>query len=92
MRHILHYSKTYPQLLLHSLHLVVEFPVVPIYCIGSDGLVVEGVGWARHSNVLIQSREVFLAQQARDTIGVSAMTPSILHNLPRPVQVINKKY
>jgi hypothetical protein len=44
MRHILQYSKTYPQLLLHSLCLVVEFPVVPVYCIGGDVVVVKGVG------------------------------------------------
>jgi hypothetical protein len=43
MRHILHYTKTYPQLLLHPLHLVIEFSVVPVYCIGGDGVVVEGV-------------------------------------------------
>jgi hypothetical protein len=54
--------------------------------------VVEGVGWICHSGVLNQSREVFPAQQAEDVIGVAAVTPSTLHNLPRPVQVINKKY
>jgi hypothetical protein len=52
MQHILHYSKTYPQLLLHPLRLVIEFPAVLVYCIGGDGVVVEGVGWARHSGVL----------------------------------------
>jgi hypothetical protein len=92
MRHILHYTKTYPQLLIHPLHLVIEFSVVPVYCIGGDGVVVEGVGWARHSGVLNQSREVFPAQQAEDATGVATMTPSILHNRSRPVQVINKKY
>jgi hypothetical protein len=92
MRHILHYSKTYPQLLFHPLCLVVEFPVIPVYCIGGDSVVVEGVGWACHSNVLNQSREVFPVQQAEDVIRVAAVTPSILHNLPRHVQVINKKY
>jgi hypothetical protein len=92
MRHILHYTKTYPQLLLHPLCLVIEFPVVPVYCIGGDGVVVEGVGWARHSGVLNQSKEVFPAQQAEDAIGEATMTPSIIHNRPRPVQVINKKY
>jgi hypothetical protein len=30
--------------LLHPLHLVVEFLVVPIYCIGGDSVVIEGVG------------------------------------------------
>jgi hypothetical protein len=74
MRHILHYSKTYPQLLLHPLRLVVEFPVIPVYCIRDDGVVVEGVGWARHSGVLNQSREVFPTQQADDAIGVAAVT------------------
>ena len=92
MRHILHYTKTYPQLLLHPLRLVIEFPAVPIYCIGGDGVVVEGEGWARHSGVLHKSREVFPAQQAEDVVGGATMTPSIIHNRPRPVQVINKKY
>jgi hypothetical protein len=78
--------------LLHPLRLVTEFLVVPVYCIGGDGVVAEGVGWARHSGILNQSREVFPAQQAKDAIGVATMTPSILHNCPRPVQVINKKY
>jgi hypothetical protein len=92
MRHILHYSKTYPQLLLHLLRLVIEFSAVPVYCIGGDGVVVEGVGWARHSGVLNQSREVFPAQQAEDAIRVAMVTPNILHNHPRLVQVINTKY
>jgi hypothetical protein len=30
--------------LLHPLHLVIEFSAVPVYCIGGDGVVVEGVG------------------------------------------------
>jgi hypothetical protein len=92
MRHILHYTKTYPQLLLHPLCLGIEFPAVPVYCIGGDGVVVKGIGWARHSGVLHQSKEVFPAQQADDVIGEATMTPSIIHNRPRPVQVINKKY
>jgi hypothetical protein len=56
--------------LLHSLCLVVEFLVVPIYDIGGDDIVVEGVGWARHSGILNQSREVFPTQKAEDTIGL----------------------
>jgi hypothetical protein len=92
MRRIKQYSarKTYSQLLLHSLRLVAEFPVVPIYCIRGHDVVVEGVGWARHSGVLNKFREVFPIQKANDAIGVAAMTPYILHNLPRPVQVIKK--
>jgi hypothetical protein len=78
--------------LLHPLRLVIEFPVVPVYCIGGDGIVVKGVGWAHHSSVLNQSREVFYAQQAEDAIGEVTMTPNIIHNHPRPVQVVNKKY
>lgn len=54
-------SEEIPQLLLHPLRLVVELSVVPIYCIGGDGVVVEGVCWARHSGVLDKSREVFPA-------------------------------
>ena len=69
MQHILHYTKTYPQLLLHPLCLDIEFPVVPVYSIGGDGVVVKSVGWARHSSVLNQSREVFPAQQAEDVVG-----------------------
>jgi hypothetical protein len=42
---------TYSSSLLHPLRLVVEFPVVPVYCIGGDDVVVEGLGWARHSGV-----------------------------------------
>jgi hypothetical protein len=78
--------------LLHPLRLVIEFPAVPVYCIGGDGVVVEGVGWTRHSGALNQSSEVFPAQQPEDAIGEATMTPSIIHNRPRPVQVINKKY
>jgi hypothetical protein len=78
--------------LLHPLCLVIEFPAVPVYYIGGDGVVVEGVGWARRSSVLNQSREVFPAQQAEDAIGEATMTPNIIHNRPRPVHVINKKY
>jgi hypothetical protein len=92
MRHILQYWKTYPQLLLHPLRHVVEFHVVLIYCIGGDGVVVEGVGGARHSNVLNQYRKVFPAKKAEDAIRVEAVTPCILHNFPRPVQAINIKY
>jgi hypothetical protein len=78
MRHILHYTKTYPQLLLHPLRLVIEFSTVPVYCIGGNGVVVEDVGWARHSGVLNQSRVVFPAQQAEDAIGVATVTPQVL--------------
>jgi hypothetical protein len=77
--------------LLHPLRLVIEFPAVPVYCIGGDGVVVKGVGWARHSGVLDQSREVFPTMQVEDAIGEATMTPSIIQNHPRPVQVINKK-
>ena len=94
MRLIKQYSarKTYPQLLLHPLRLVVEFSVVPIYCIGGDSVVVEGVGWSHHSGVLNQSREVFPAQKVEDAIGVAVVTPCTLQNLPRPFQVIKIKY
>jgi hypothetical protein len=78
--------------LLHPLRLVIEFSAIPVYCIGGDGVVVEGEGWTRHFGVLHQSREVFPSQQAEDAIGGATMTPSIIHNRPRPVEVINKKY
>jgi hypothetical protein len=77
--------------LLHPLRLVVKFHTVPVYCIRGNGVVVEGVDWAHHFGVLNQSREVFPAQKAEDAIGFAVVTPCILHNLPRPVQVINKK-
>jgi hypothetical protein len=82
--------KTYPQLLLHPLCRVVEFHAIPIYCIGGDDIVVEGVGWARHFGLLNQSKEVFHAQKAEDAIGVATVTVYILHNIPRPVQVVRK--
>ena len=81
MRHILHYTKTYPQLLLHPLCLVIEFPAGPVYCIGGGGVVVEGEGWARHSGVLHKSREVFPAQQAEDVVGGATMTPGIIQTV-----------
>jgi hypothetical protein len=81
MRHILHYIKTYPQLLLHPLCLVIEFSTVPVYCIGGDSVVVEVVGWTHHTSVLNQSREVFSAQQAEDAIGVATMTPNIIQTV-----------
>ena len=85
MQHIKQYSarKTYPQLLLHPLHLVLELPVVPIHYIGGDGVVVEGIGRARHSDVFNKSREVFPAQKVKEAIGVAVVTPSILHTLPK---------
>jgi hypothetical protein len=62
--------------LLHPLHLVIEFPVIPIYCIAirGDDVVVKGVDWARHSGILNKSSEVFPAQKAEDAIKVAAVT------------------
>jgi hypothetical protein len=60
---------------------LIEFLAIPVYCIGGDSVVVEGVGWARYSGVLNQSREVFSAQQTEDAIGEAMMTPQ--HN-PQP--------
>jgi hypothetical protein len=67
--------------LLHPLRVVIEFPAILVYCIGGDGVVVEGVGWASQSDVLNQSREVFPVQQAEDAIGVpySAFSYDALH-------------
>jgi hypothetical protein len=83
MRCIKQYSarKTYLQL--------VE-PVVSIHYIGGDGVVVEEIGRTHHSNVFNKSREVFLAQKVEDVIGLTAVTPCILQNFPRHVQVIKK--
>ena len=78
MWHIKQYSarKTYPQLLLHPLCLVVEFLAVPIYFIVGDDVVVEGVGWARHSGVLNKSKEVFPALKVDNVIGFAVVTPA----------------
>jgi hypothetical protein len=76
--------------LLHPLRLVVDVPVIPIYFIGGDSVVVEGVGWAHHSSILNQTREVFPAQMAENAIRVAVVFPCILHNLPRHVQMIKK--
>jgi hypothetical protein len=62
--------KTYPQLLLHPLHLIVEFPVLLIYCIEGDDVVVEGIGQRRVSTILNNPREVFPDQKAEDAIGL----------------------
>jgi hypothetical protein len=78
--------------LLRPLRLVVEFPVVPIYCIGGDDVVIKGISRAHHSDVLNKTMEVFLAQKAENAIVVVFVTPCILNNLPRPVQFIKKKY
>jgi hypothetical protein len=78
--------------LLHPLRLVVEFPAIPIHCIEGDSVVVEHVGWSLHYGILNKSREMFPAKKAQDAIGVVVMTPCILHNITRPVQVIKKKY
>jgi hypothetical protein len=53
--------KTYPQLALHQLCLVVEYHVVSIYCTGGDGVVVKRIGLAHHSVVLNYVKEVFPA-------------------------------
>jgi hypothetical protein len=84
--------KTYTQLLLHPLYLVVEYPALPIYCIGGDSVVVEGIGRAHHSAILNNLREVFPAQKAEDANGVSFVITCNLHNCPKPTQVIKKKY
>jgi hypothetical protein len=62
--------------LFHPLRLVVEFPIVLIYCIEGDDVVVEGIGWAHHSDVLKKTREVFPAQKAENATGVAFVTPA----------------
>jgi hypothetical protein len=78
--------------LLHPLRLVVELHVIPIYSIRGYNVVVEGISRARNSIILTKSREVFPAQKPKDVIRVAFVTPSILHNHSRHVQVIKKKY
>jgi hypothetical protein len=53
--------KTYPQLLLHPLRLVVELSVVPNHCNGGDIVVVEGIDRAHHFGILNNSRKKFPA-------------------------------
>jgi hypothetical protein len=77
---------TYPHLLLHMFHLVLKLPIILIHYIFGDNVVVEGIGWARHSSVLNKSREVFPTQKAENAIGVVVVTPCILQNLLRPIQ------
>jgi len=84
--------KTYPQLLLHPLRLVVEYPAGPICSIGGGGVVVKQVGRPRHSGVLNQAREVLLAQKTEDAIDLACVTTSTRHNRPVPAQVIKKNY
>jgi hypothetical protein len=72
--------------------LVVEFPIVSIYCIEGDDVVVEGIGGGRVSIVLNNPREVFCDQKAEDAIVFAFVTICILHNHPRLAQVIKKKY
>jgi hypothetical protein len=84
--------RTYPQLLLHPLYLVVEFPTVPIYCIGPDNIVFEGIGQRRLFVILNNPREVFHDQKTKNAIGIVFVTTCILHSHPRHVQVIKKKY
>jgi hypothetical protein len=79
-----------PKALLHLLHLVVELSAVLIHFIGGDDVMVEGIGWAHHSSALNKSMEVFPGK-VKDAIGVAIVTPCILQNLPRPIQVIKKK-
>lgn len=81
---------TYPQLLLHPLRLVVEYPAVPIWSIGGGGVVVERIGRPPHSGVLNQARVVFPAQKTEDAIDGPCVTS--LHNRPAPAQVIKKNY
>jgi hypothetical protein len=94
MRRIKQYSasKIYPQLLLHTLRLIVKLPAIPIHYIGVDDIMVEGIGWAYHSAVLNKYMKVFPTQMVEDAIGVAVVTPCILQNLPILVQEIEKKY
>ena len=81
---------TYPQLLLHPLRLVVEYPAIPIYNIGGGGVVVERIRRPNHSGVLNQARVVFPAQKTEDAIDGACLTS--LHNRLAPAQVIKKNY
>jgi hypothetical protein len=56
--------------LLHPLRLVVHFPIVSFYCIGGDDIMVEGIGQARHYNVLNKAKEVFSAKKTENVIGL----------------------
>jgi hypothetical protein len=52
---------TYPQLFLHSLRLVAEYPALPIFSIGGRGVVLERIGQLLHSAVPNHAREVLPA-------------------------------
>ena len=80
----------YPQLLLHPLCLVVEYPTDSIFSIGGNGIVVERVGWHHHSVVLNHAREVFLAQKTEYAIDSACVSTSTHHSRPVPAQVIKK--
>jgi hypothetical protein len=73
--------------LTNLLRLVVEFPAILSYCIDGDNVVVEGIGWAHHSDVFNNPREVFPSQKAEDAIGVAFVITCTLHNRPRPAHV-----
>jgi hypothetical protein len=54
--------------LTNLLRLVVEYPIISIYYIGDDNIVVEGIGWAGHSGILNNAREMFPTQNTKDAI------------------------
>ena len=85
-------GKIYPQLLLHTLRLIIKLPAVPIHYIGGNDIVDERIGWAYHFVVLNKYMEMFPAHMVEDVIGVAVVTPCILQNLPIHDQEIKKKY
>ena len=80
--------KTYPQLGLDPLRLVVEGFAVPAFSIGGGGVVVERVGRPRHSGVLDQPREVLPAQKTEDATHLVCVSRSTRHHRPVAAQVI----
>jgi hypothetical protein len=64
------------------LRLVVEYPIVSIYYIGDDNMVVEGIGRARHSGVLNNAREMFPTKNTEHAID------SICDHLHSPIAII----
>jgi hypothetical protein len=54
-------TMSFLQLVVATISALASYPASHLkkYCIGGDGVVVKGVGWARHSDILNKSKEAF---------------------------------
>ena len=83
--------KTYPKLVLDTLHLVSEYPATSIKNIGDGGIVGPRVGQLDSSAELHQARELFLDEKTKDVVHMACViTPTDLP--PTPAQVIKINY